>query len=131
MKNAQLAVRMGTSVAVVAGCLSGAACSASTSALAPSSTPVPVSSSAAPASPSTPPTPSAEPTTATRAHRTAEVHAKVTQDHPQAACPYSWRPGCPVPLQDLRLITMSYWGFDDQARTPANWSCARPSPTTS
>ena len=25
---------------------------------------------------------------------------------------YSWRPGCPVPLEDLRLVTVRYWGFD-------------------
>jgi hypothetical protein len=24
----------------------------------------------------------------------------------------TWRPGCPVPLRDLRLLTLSYWGFD-------------------
>ncbi|HSH32351.1 MAG TPA: M15 family metallopeptidase [Actinomycetota bacterium] len=24
----------------------------------------------------------------------------------------SWRPGCPVPLRDLRLIRMKIWGFD-------------------
>lgn len=24
----------------------------------------------------------------------------------------SWRPGCPVPLRDLRLVTLRYWGFD-------------------
>lgn len=24
----------------------------------------------------------------------------------------SWHPGCPVPLRDLRLLTMPYWGFD-------------------
>jgi D-alanyl-D-alanine carboxypeptidase len=24
----------------------------------------------------------------------------------------SWRPGCPVPLDDLRLVTVSIWGFD-------------------
>ncbi|MEU7882910.1 M15 family metallopeptidase [Microbispora bryophytorum] len=29
----------------------------------------------------------------------------------------SWRPGCPVPLSGLRKITMTYWGFDDQAHT--------------
>ncbi|MFC4063027.1 M15 family metallopeptidase [Planomonospora corallina] len=29
--------------------------------------------------------------------------------------PYSWRKGCPVPVKDLRLITMTYWGFDDRA----------------
>ena len=26
----------------------------------------------------------------------------------------SWRPGCPVPLADLRLLTLTYWGFDGQ-----------------
>ncbi|WP_235995702.1 M15 family metallopeptidase [Nonomuraea montanisoli] len=31
--------------------------------------------------------------------------------------PYSWRPGCPVSHQDLRLVTMTYWGFDDRAHT--------------
>jgi hypothetical protein len=29
----------------------------------------------------------------------------------------SWRPGCPVGLDDLRLVTMSYWGFDNQPHT--------------
>ncbi len=24
----------------------------------------------------------------------------------------SWRPGCPVPLSDLRLVTGRHWGFD-------------------
>jgi hypothetical protein len=24
----------------------------------------------------------------------------------------TWHEGCPVPLQDLRLVTLSYWGFD-------------------
>jgi D-alanyl-D-alanine carboxypeptidase-like protein len=27
----------------------------------------------------------------------------------------AWHPGCPVPLSDLRLLTVSYWGFDDRA----------------
>ena len=25
---------------------------------------------------------------------------------------FSWRPGCPVPLEDLRLVTVEHWGFD-------------------
>ena len=25
---------------------------------------------------------------------------------------WSWREGCPVPLADLRLLTVDYWGFD-------------------
>jgi hypothetical protein len=24
----------------------------------------------------------------------------------------TWKPGCPVPLRDLRLLALSYWGFD-------------------
>jgi hypothetical protein len=24
----------------------------------------------------------------------------------------TWQPGCPVPLRDLRLLTLRYWGFD-------------------
>ena len=27
----------------------------------------------------------------------------------------SWRPGCPVPLSDLRLIRLRFWGFDREA----------------
>lgn len=27
----------------------------------------------------------------------------------------SWRPGCPVPLADLRYLTVGYWGFDGLA----------------
>jgi|SRR5919109_2988042 hypothetical protein len=26
----------------------------------------------------------------------------------------SWRAGCPVPLRRLRLVTLRYWGFDDE-----------------
>ena len=26
----------------------------------------------------------------------------------------TWRPGCPVPIRELRLLTLSYWGFDGQ-----------------
>jgi hypothetical protein len=36
---------------------------------------------------------------------------------PRARLPYSWRSGCPVHYRDLRLITMTYWGFDDKAHT--------------
>jgi hypothetical protein len=32
-----------------------------------------------------------------------------------ARVPYTWRPGCPVPLRDLRLLELTYWGYDDQA----------------
>ena len=26
----------------------------------------------------------------------------------------SWRPGCPVAPEDLRLVSVTYWGFDDR-----------------
>ena len=25
---------------------------------------------------------------------------------------HSWRPGCPVPIEDLRLLTLDHWGYD-------------------
>ncbi len=28
----------------------------------------------------------------------------------------SWREGCPVPLDDLRLLTLDHWGFDGRVR---------------
>jgi hypothetical protein len=30
--------------------------------------------------------------------------------------PESWRPGCPVGLGDLRLLTVSHWGWDGRVR---------------
>jgi hypothetical protein len=29
----------------------------------------------------------------------------------------SWRPGCPVPVADLRLLSISHWGYDGKVRT--------------
>jgi hypothetical protein len=29
----------------------------------------------------------------------------------------SWRPGCPVPLRDLRAVRLTFWGFDARAHT--------------
>ena len=29
----------------------------------------------------------------------------------------SWHRGCPVAVSDLRLVTLTYWGFDDRAHT--------------
>lgn len=29
----------------------------------------------------------------------------------------SWRPGCPVGLRDLRVVTSQHWGFDGRRRT--------------
>jgi D-alanyl-D-alanine carboxypeptidase len=34
-----------------------------------------------------------------------------------ADLPYTWRPGCPVGPAQLRLLTMTYWGFDGRPHT--------------
>jgi hypothetical protein len=33
-------------------------------------------------------------------------------DTTRARMPNSWRPGCPVPLEALRLVTLDHWGYD-------------------
>ncbi|MET8388632.1 M15 family metallopeptidase [Streptosporangium canum] len=104
-------------VAAAVGCLAAAACSATaTSQPTPPASPSPATSSA-PASPSpsagTPtPSPTASPSPTTPPKFSAKV-TKVARDRLR----YSWRPGCPVPVGDLRLITMTYWGFDDRPHT--------------
>lgn len=44
----------------------------------------------------------------------AQVVQFTGEIHPVAAerLVHSWRPGCPVPLEDLRLLSVTYWGFD-------------------
>ncbi|WP_246080062.1 M15 family metallopeptidase [Nonomuraea mesophila] len=39
--------------------------------------------------------------------------SRVTRDR----LPHSWQPGCPVSYRDLRLVTLSYWGFDGKPHT--------------
>lgn len=103
--------------AAVAGCLVVAACGATATSQPAQPTrstpPVPSTPSAAPASP----TPSAGPATATPAPTgPPKFSAKVTKVA-RDRLRYSWRPGCPVPVGDLRLITMTYWGFDHRPHT--------------
>ena len=42
----------------------------------------------------------------------------------------SWEPACPVTLDELRYVTVSFWGFDDRAHT-GELSSTPPSPTPS
>ena len=44
----------------------------------------------------------------------APAFAGTTARVTAADLPSSWRPGCPVGPEDLRLLSMSYWGFDDR-----------------
>ena len=34
----------------------------------------------------------------------------------------SWHRGCPVALDELRLLRLSYWGFDHAVHPGASWS---------
>ena len=36
---------------------------------------------------------------------------------PEMVARSTWRPGCPVPPEQLRYLTMSFWGFDDRPHT--------------
>ncbi|MEV8635218.1 M15 family metallopeptidase [Streptosporangium sp. NPDC051023] len=57
-------------------------------------------------------TPAPSPTRTEPPKFSAKV-SRVTRDQVR----YSWRPGCPVPLDGLRMITMTYWGFDHKPHT--------------
>jgi D-alanyl-D-alanine carboxypeptidase len=42
---------------------------------------------------------------------------------------HAWHPGCPVPLSGLRVLTVTYWGFDARSHTGqlvVNAGAARP-----
>ncbi|MFD0889030.1 M15 family metallopeptidase [Streptosporangium algeriense] len=60
----------------------------------------------------TSPTPAPSPTDTAPPKFSAKV-SKVTREQVK----HSWRPGCPVPLDGLRMITMTYWGFDGEPHT--------------
>jgi hypothetical protein len=108
-------MRSATTMAFVT--LTSLACAAqppAASSTAPSSASRPAATTAAaePPSPTPVPTPEATPTTTAPPAFTAKV-TRIARDR----LPYSWRPGCPVHHQDLRLVTMTYWGFDDRPHT--------------
>ena len=45
---------------------------------------------------------------------TVPVFTSAIADVDAARLTHSWRPGCPVPLRDLRLLSVTHWGFDDR-----------------
>ncbi|MFF4988611.1 M15 family metallopeptidase [Streptosporangium saharense] len=106
-------MRIQATLAVATVCLATAACG-STTAQQPASTPGP--SSTAPQTPvaqeTTTPAPTPSPSSTAPPKFSATV-SKVTREQVK----HSWRPGCPVPLDGLRMITMTYWGFDDKPHT--------------
>jgi hypothetical protein len=43
-------------------------------------------------------------------------HARIRSIDTVAMTGVCWRPGCPVPLDELRLVELSHWGFDGAMR---------------
>ncbi|MFJ2028198.1 M15 family metallopeptidase [Streptosporangium sp. NPDC087985] len=112
MRSSQFAVRIRATLTVAAGFLAATACGAVNTPQSPP-TGSPTTLTPAPSSPtpervntSPSPTPTGPP------KFSAQV-SKVTR----AQLPYSWRPGCPVPVDGLRMVTMTYWGFDHRPHT--------------
>ncbi|MFF4194060.1 M15 family metallopeptidase [Nonomuraea sp. NPDC001831] len=80
----------------------------------------PVASSGATPTPSAPASGTASPTTSPTSEPSPTAPPPFTSKVTKVSrerLPYSWRPGCPVSYQDLRLVTMSFWGFDDKPHT--------------
>lgn len=71
------------------------------------------------ASPTTQPVPAVAPSAApARRHQRPKVFtARVSRIRHRSQVRYSWHPGCPVAFSGLRLITMTYRGFDHQVHT--------------
>ncbi|MEV4581821.1 M15 family metallopeptidase [Nonomuraea jabiensis] len=63
------------------------------------------------------PTPSPSPTTGAPGSTAPPAFSAKISRLSREQLPYSWRPGCPVHYRDLRLVTMTYWGFDDKPHT--------------
>jgi hypothetical protein len=75
-------------------------------------TPAPTTTSTRPA-PTTTTASTTAPTTATTVPAFTATVAAVTA----ADLPYTWRPGCPLAPASLRMIHLSYWGFDGRSHT--------------
>lgn len=128
MSDSRLMIRTRAVLATAVGCLAAASCGTAASQPAPAAPPAtsaPISASssatgvAAPDPPVTPtpgPSTTAPPTASPTPTGPPEFVAKVSRIA-RERLKYSWRPGCPVPVGDLRLITMTYWGFDDKPHT--------------
>lgn len=46
-----------------------------------------------------------------------EFHATVEPVPPEVAARSTWQEACPVTLDELRYVTVSFWGFDDRPHT--------------
>jgi hypothetical protein len=111
-----------TIVAAMAALVAAGCGSATRHAAGPGHQPGSPAGTSAPTSPavttSIPPTTTAPPTTVPATTTTTIPSFTDTVDAVAAAqVPYTWRAGCPVGPAQLRMLHMTYWGFDGQAHT--------------
>jgi poly-gamma-glutamate synthesis protein (capsule biosynthesis protein) len=95
----------------LAGALLASGCAASADPAASEPVIVPA---AIPSMRAAPPPPAAQPATALPMFASSIVPIDAALAERMSA---SWRPGCPVPLEDLRYVTFTYLDFEDQVRT--------------
>ena len=69
----------------------------------------------APSSRAAPPTTST--TTSTTVPPRYDAGVAELDEATRARMTTSWRPGCPVPLDDLRLVRLDHWGYDGAEHT--------------
>jgi hypothetical protein len=98
-------ISLAIAVAAIAGCDSGG----SGGAAPPTATGTAFDRSPAASPPTATPSQSAK---AKAKPRPATFSARIQRIPSRATLKHSWRPGCPVPISGLRLINMTYWGFD-------------------
>jgi D-alanyl-D-alanine carboxypeptidase len=60
------------------------------------------------------PIPSPSPSSTPLPHRFVGAVSMIPNDLADQMRRTTWHPGCPVPIDDLRLLTLRYWGFDGQ-----------------
>jgi hypothetical protein len=89
----------------------GATATGSTGAIEASSSPTPVEVSPSPDA-EAPPEPGGEEERTRFAGRISALPAPLAAEMRGT----TWKPGCPVPLSELRLLRFNYWGFDGQVK---------------
>jgi hypothetical protein len=89
----------------------GSTSTGSTGAVEASSSPAPAEVSPSPGQAETPPASDGEDRTRF-AGRVSPLPAPLAAEMRGT----TWKPGCPVPLSDLRLLRFNYWGFDGQIK---------------
>jgi len=114
MRAAAISAVLAAAVALAGAGCGGQAPAAPAAASSPPAAPT-QSAAAAPTQPARAVAPSAAPSR--KPSRPKSFTARVFRIRHRSQVRYSWHPGCPVAFSGLRLITMTYRGFDHKVHT--------------